>query len=278
MSRVFLRVPALIGAGILLSASSVSAAVFSELMYRPAENSRVPEYVEIYNERAVTYDLRGCRLTGAIRFLLPDTEESLLEAHGYLVVSRDPAALREGLNALLPDDVVVLEADEAPAGFDPRRHAAGKHYRYTIHNSRVRPVFERNYRWQVKKPLDVAAMNRAAGALIGEHDFSAFRGSKCTAKTTVRTLDGLVWRLEPPALILDAWGRGFLKQMVRNIVGTSVAIGRGRWPAGKMVDILKSRKREEAGRTAPAQGLCLIKVYFDQEEYRRAVGAPDQGD
>ena len=185
----------------------------------------------------------------------------------------DPAALREGLNALLPDDVVVLEADEAPAGFDPRRHAAGKHYRYTIHNSRVRPVFERNYRWQVKKPLDVAAMNLAAGFLVGEHDFSAFRGSKCTAKTSVRTLDGLAWRLEPPALILDAWGRGFLKQMVRNIVGTSVEIGRGRWPAGKMADILQSGKREEAGLTAPAQGLCLMKVYFDQEEYRQEGGA-----
>ena len=66
-----------------------------------------------------------------------------------------------------------------------------------------------------------------------------------------------------------------MKQMVRNIVGTSVEIGRRRWPAGKMDDILKSRKREKAGRTAPAQGLCLIKVYFDQEEYRRAVSAPD---
>jgi tRNA pseudouridine38-40 synthase len=189
-----------------------------------------------------------------------------------------PAALRDGLNALLPDDVVVLEAREAPAGFDPRRHAMGKHYRYIIHNSRVRPVFERNYRWHVKNPLDVAAMNRAAGVLVGEHDFSAFRGSNCTAKTTVRMLDGLAWRSEPPALVLDVWGRGFLKQMVRNIVGTCVEIGRGRWPAGKMADILQSRRREEAGLTAPAQGLCLLKVCFDEEEYRRAVGAPDQGD
>ena len=190
----------------------------------------------------------------------------------------DPAALREGLNALLPDDIVVIEAQEAPPGFDPCRQAVGKHYRYTIHNSRVRPVFERDYRWHVKKPLDVAAMNRAGDALIGEHDFSAFRGSDCTAKTPARTLDGLAWRLEPPALILDVWGRGFLKQMVRNIVGTSVDIGRGRWPVDKMAAILQSRNREEAGRTAPAQGLCLEKVFYDQEEYRRAVGAPDQGD
>jgi tRNA pseudouridine38-40 synthase len=189
----------------------------------------------------------------------------------------DPQQLREGLNALLPDDVVVLEADQAPEGFDPRREAVGKHYRYTIHNSRVRPLFERAFRWHVKKPLDVAAMQHAGDCLVGEHDFSAFRGANCTAKTTVRTLDGLAWRSGPPALILDVWGRGFLKQMVRNIVGTSVEIGRGRWPADKMAAILQSRKREEAGITASAQGLCLMKVFFDPEEYRSAVAGTHQG-
>jgi tRNA pseudouridine38-40 synthase len=190
----------------------------------------------------------------------------------------DPGQLREGLNALLPEEIAVLEAREAPEGFDPRRDAVGKHYRYTIHNSRVRPVFERAFRWHIKKPLDVSAMERAGDCLIGEHDFSAFRGANCTAKTTVRTLDRLAWRREPPVLILDVWGRGFLKQMVRNIVGTSVEIGRGRWPAEKMAAIQKSRKREEAGITAPALGLCLMKVFFDPEEYRSAVAGTDQGD
>ncbi len=189
-----------------------------------------------------------------------------------------PGQLKEGLNALLPEDVVVLEAQAAPEGFDPRRHAVGKHYRYTIHNHRVRPVFWRNFRWHVKKPLDVAAMNQAVAVLIGEHDFSAFRGSNCTARTTVRTLDRLIWRPEPPALVLDVWGRGFLKQMVRNIVGTCVEIGRGRWPAGRMGAILQSRSREEAGRTAPARGLCLQRVFYDREEYRRGVDNPDQVD
>lgn len=198
---------------------------------------------------------------------------------GLLNLSRhDPAQLREGLNALLPGDVVVLDAAEAPGDFDPRRDAVGKHYRYTIHNSRVRPVFERDFCWHVKKPLDAAAMNSAGACLIGEHDFSAFRGTNCTAKSPVRTLDGLIFRAEPPALILDAWGRGFLKQMVRNIVGTAVEIGRGRWPAAKMAAILRSRKREEAGRTAPAQGLCLVKVFYDVKEYQSAVAGPDQAD
>ena len=189
----------------------------------------------------------------------------------------DSQRLREGLNALLPDDVVVLEAAEAPEGFDPRRDAVGKHYRYTIHNTRVRPVFERAFRWHFKKTLDVAAMNLAAADLVGEHDFSAFRGPNCTAKSPVRTLDRLTWRSEPPALVLDVWGRGFLKQMVRNIVGTSVEIGRGRWPAGKMAAILQSRKREEAGQTAPPQGLSLMKVFYDREEYFGAVAGTDQG-
>jgi tRNA pseudouridine38-40 synthase len=189
----------------------------------------------------------------------------------------DPEQLREGLNALLPDDIAVLEAREAPEGFDPRREAVGKHYRYTIHNSRVRPVFERAFRWHIKKNLDVAAMEQAGACLIGEHDFSAFRGANCTAKTTVRTLDRLAWRPEPPVLILDVWGRGFLKQMVRNIVGTSVEIGRGQWPAGRMAAILQSKKREEAGRTAPAQGLCLMKVFYDRKEYESTVAGTDQG-
>jgi len=190
----------------------------------------------------------------------------------------DPAQLREGLNALLPDDVVVLQAAAAPEGFDPRRDAVGKHYSYTIHNSRVRPVFERAFCWHYKKTLDIAAMNLAAASLVGEHDFSAFRGPNCTARSPVRTLDRLAWRSDPPALILDVWGRGFLKQMVRNIVGTSVEIGRGRWPAGKMAAILQSRKRKEAGQTAPPQGLCLMKVFYDREEYFGAVAGTDQGD
>jgi tRNA pseudouridine38-40 synthase len=213
------------------------------------------------------------------RFTAASRTDTGVHAAGQVVClvnasQHDPDRLREGLNALLPEDVVVLEAQAAPAGFDPRRHAVGKHYRYTIHNHRVRPVFWRNFRWHVKKPLDVAAMNRAVACLIGEHDFSAFRGSNCTARTTVRTLDRLAWRPEPPALTLDVWGRGFLKQMVRNIVGTCVEIGRGRWPAGRMAAILQSRKREEAGLTAPARGLCLKRVFYDQEEYRRAVAVP----
>lgn len=189
----------------------------------------------------------------------------------------DPWRIREGLNALLPEDLAVLEAEEAPGSFDPCRDAVGKHYRYTIHNSRVRPIFARGFCWQVKKALDLEAMNRAAGMLAGEHDFSAFRGANCTAKNAVRRLDKLLWSAEPPALFLNVWGRGFLKQMVRNIAGTCVEVGRGRLEPETMAEILRSRDRRRAGPTAPACGLCLVRVYYQKEEYQLAFTEVEQG-
>ena len=181
-----------------------------------------------------------------------------------------PEVIREGLNGLLPEDIAVIEAGAAPEGFDPCRDAVGKHYRYTIHNHRVRPVLERRFRWHIKIPLDVVAMQAAVACLEGRHDFSAFRAADCEAQSAVRTIDHIVWRSRPPALILDVFGRGFLKQMVRNIVGTCVEIGRGRWPADKMREILDGCDRTRAGKTAQARGLCQMMVYFDQEDYRNA--------
>lgn len=182
-----------------------------------------------------------------------------------------PEIIREGLNSLLPEDIAVLEASQAPEGFDPRRDAAGKHYRYTIHNQRVRPVLERRLRWHIKAPLDVEAMRQALSCLVGRHDFSAFRAADCQAGHPVRTIDRISLSRRSPALVLDVFGNGFLKQMVRNIVGSCVEIGRGRWPADKMRRILDGRDRTRAGKTAPARGLCMMMVYYNQEEYRSAI-------
>jgi len=182
----------------------------------------------------------------------------------------EPQVLREGLNRFLPKDIVIKKAEIAPAGFDPRRQAVGKHYRYVIHNARVRPLFERNFRWHVRAELNLQSMNKAAACLIGEHDFSAFRASGCEAKHAVRTIDRIDWSSEESTVKLDIWGRGFLKQMVRNLAGTFVEIGRGRWSIDDMQIILESRNRERAGPTAPACGLCLVRVYYDKEEYRAA--------
>lgn len=183
---------------------------------------------------------------------------------------RDPETLRKGLNFHLPADIAVLEATWAEPGFNPRMAARGKHYRYTIHNHPSRPVLQRRFRWHLTRELDLPAMQTAARTLLGEHDFSALRGSGCAAKNPVRTIDRIGWRTEGEALRLDVFGRGFLKQMVRNIVGTCVEIGRGRWPAEKMAEILASRDRTQAGPTAPALGLCLERVFFEEDAYRAA--------
>ncbi len=185
---------------------------------------------------------------------------------------RDPETLRKGLNFHLPEDIGVVEASWAEPDFNPRMDAVGKHYRYTIHNHPSRPVLRRCFRWHLTRELDLAAMRTAARTLLGEHDFSALRGSGCSAKSPVRTIDRIGWRRDGDALILDVFGRAFLKHMVRNIAGTCVEIGRGRWPAEKMTEILESRDRTQAGPTAPAAGLCLERVFFEEDAYRAAWG------
>lgn len=183
-----------------------------------------------------------------------------------------PEKLLEGLNHYLPEDVAIVDAETVKEDYDPRRQAAGKHYRYVIWNRRVRPVFSRQLCWHVRQLLREDAMNRAARALLGEHDFSAFRASGCTAASPVRRLDSLAWHREGPFLVLDVFGRAFLKQMVRNIVGTLVEVGRGRLPGDELAPILASGDRRRAGPTAPARGLCLVKVYLDEYQYRADAG------
>jgi tRNA pseudouridine38-40 synthase len=177
-----------------------------------------------------------------------------------------------GLNALLPAAIAVKEAQEAPGDFHARRAARGKHYRYTIIETPVRSPLLARRAWWVRGPLDRAAMRAGAAALVGEHDFSAFRGQGCEAKTTVRLLRALDLVESPDAggpapppaglLQIDLRATAFLKHMVRNIVGTLVEIGRGRFAAADVAAILDSRDRRRAGPTAPPQGLCLMSVEY----------------
>jgi tRNA pseudouridine38-40 synthase len=183
----------------------------------------------------------------------------------------DPDTLRKGLNALLPEDIAVLSIEPVSPGFNPRRDVCGKHYRYSIHNHPVRPVFQRAFRWHLRKRLDQGAMQQACECLIGMHDFSAFQASGGESETTERSIDRLCWTSNPPEIYFDIWGRAFLKQMVRIIVGTCVDIGQGRKPIEHLAKVLFSRDRASAGKTAPAQGLCLMKVFYDEEEYKRAI-------
>lgn len=170
-------------------------------------------------------------------------------------------ALHRALNAQLPRDVAVLAVDEIPVDWDALREARGKHYRYQIWNGRVRsPLRETSWHW-VASALDVAAMQRAAGLFVGRHDFAAFQAAGSSAKTSVRRLEALECTGQSGDEIrLDVRGEGFLRHMVRNLAGTLIEIGRGRWAPEQAGEILRSGERGRAGPTAPAQGLVLVAV------------------
>jgi tRNA pseudouridine38-40 synthase len=188
----------------------------------------------------------------------------------------DARDLGRALNATLSEDVRVLSAAEAPADFNARFSARSKMYRYRISNTRVMSPFQRRFAWHVSRTLDLDAMNDAARELLGEHDFAAFQGApsrsernKSTVdKDTTRTLTRSVWTEEPVTgggrlLIYEVEGTGFLKYMVRAVVGTLVEVGDGRRGAASLRNILESRDRAAAGPTAPAAGLYLVRVDYD---------------
>jgi len=170
------------------------------------------------------------------------------------------------LNALLPRDIAVRETMEVPESFNSRFSALSKHYRYTIWNHRVRPAIERAFCWHLRWELDDALAQEAAKALLGEHDFACFQSSNAEVQTTVRTVTHAEWRADAPRRVtFDIEADGFLYNMVRAIVGTLTDIARGKLPPERMAEILASKDRGMAGRTAPAQGLCLMSVAYPEE-------------
>lgn len=171
----------------------------------------------------------------------------------------------EGTNRFLPADVAIQSARIVPDGFKPITMAHAKQYRYTIINSSVRSPLDRLYSWQVRERLDLAAMEDAAGRFVGTHDFAAFRASNCVAKTTVRRIDSVQISQQDSRIIIDVIGGGFLKNMVRIMVGTLVEIGKGRFTPSDIDLLLQGRDRKEAGCTAPACGLCLIEVKYPEK-------------
>ncbi len=168
-----------------------------------------------------------------------------------------------GVNALLPKDIAVLSAEEREEGFDARRSARGKIYRYRISNRPGRSPLERRFAWEVFQPLSAEAMARAGAALVGRHDFSAFRASDCEASTTVREVRRLEVRRSGERVEVEIEATAFLKHMVRNIVGTLVEVGLGRREEASVAAVLAGRDRVQAGATAPAHGLCLEKVFYE---------------
>ena len=222
------------------------------------------------NGRSVQEELEKgiARLCGeAVRVTGAGRTDAGVHARGQVASLRAPRELplkawTAGLNALLPDDVACVRAEIAPDGFDARRWARGKRYSYAILQTAVRSPLERARAWEIRRPLDVEAMRRAAPALIGMHDFSALRASDCPARTTLREVRRLEIRERGPRVELIVEATAFLKHMVRNIVGTLVEVGHGRRDAGSLAALLESRDRTRAGPTAPPHGLTLEEVFY----------------
>ncbi|BCS51991.1 tRNA pseudouridine(38-40) synthase TruA [Geobacter sp. SVR] len=171
-------------------------------------------------------------------------------------------AFVEGTNRFLPPDIVILDAAEVAPGFRPIADAVAKHYRYTVYNSTVRSPLRRFMSWHVRERLDLEAMHAAAAHFVGRHDFAAFRASNCATKTSVRRIDAVDIVRDGETITIDVIGEGFLKNMVRVMAGTLVDIGKGRFAPEHVAWLLANPDRKKAGVTAPACGLCLIKVTY----------------
>jgi tRNA pseudouridine38-40 synthase len=170
--------------------------------------------------------------------------------------------LQRALNGLLPADISVLKIEEIKPDFHSRFSAKAKTYRYTILNRPQRSAFLRDRAYFYRYPLNFQLMQREAKALLGRHDFAAFCASGASAKDTRRTIRKIVLRKNGGLITIEIEADGFLYNMVRNIVGTLLEIGRGKFPAGSMRKILRLKNREAAGPTAPARGLVLVKVKY----------------
>ncbi len=164
----------------------------------------------------------------------------------------------------LPADLALRHVREVPADFHPGRDAVSKLYRYRIYNADQRPVVDlaARYTWHVWYPLDLEMLRAAAAALVGRHDFAGFQSQGSPRASTVRTIHRMHVERRGREVWIDVEGDGFLYNQVRNMVGTLVEIGRGRWPVTRVSEILAQCDRTLAGPTAPPQGLCLQWVRY----------------
>ena len=182
----------------------------------------------------------------------------------------DPDRVQRSVNRMLAPEVVVVRAGRAPAGFDARRSATAREYRYRIRAGAVPSPFTARYEWHRPGQYEVGRMRRAARMLEGEHDFASFSRAAGGSASTVRTLDRLVVRREGEVLEVRARAGSFLHQMVRSLVGTLVAVGEGKMEPDTMPEVLEARSRGAAGPVAPPHGLTLVRVVYGGSASRPA--------
>jgi tRNA pseudouridine38-40 synthase len=174
----------------------------------------------------------------------------------------ETAELHRALNATLPDDIVILNAESCGDDFDPRRHAVGRVYEYRVLNQAWRSPFERRYAWLIREPLDLDRMNEAARIFLGEHDFAAFRTLGTQVKSTVRRVQVSEWKRAGTHLTYRVEATSFLRHMVRTMVATMIEVGRGKLEPSVVAELIQHRERAMAPAAAPPQGLFLIEVRY----------------
>lgn len=184
-------------------------------------------------------------------------------AHFKTKSQMDVHTIQRALNSLLPSDIVIQRAEEVKEDFHARKQSKSKVYEYCILNRKVRSPFQHGYAWHIPQKLDFRAMEGATQDLVGEHDFSSFRSVGSPTRTAVRKVIRAKWKKGRDGLIrFEIEANGFLKQMVRAIVGTLVEVGKGKISSEEFQKILCAKDRKRAGPTAPARGLFLKEVKY----------------
>jgi tRNA pseudouridine38-40 synthase len=175
----------------------------------------------------------------------------------------DVQTIQRALNSLLPSDMVIQKVEEVDEDFHARKQSKSKTYEYRILNRNIRSAFHRGYAWHIPQTLNIREMKKATRSLMGEHDFSSFRSVGSPKKTAVRKVTRAEWKRGRDGLLrFEIEANGFLKQMVRAIVGTLIEVGKGKIASEDFQRILDSRDRKQAGPTAPAHGLFLKEVKY----------------
>lgn len=183
-------------------------------------------------------------------------------ANAQLETSLSPDEIRDYMNHYLPEDICVNSVTIASDRFHARYKAVGKLYTYTCYVGDKKPVFNRKFVTVLEKKPDVVAMQKAAAYLTGSNDYKSFCGNPKMTKSTVRVVDSIEIVQKKDLLYLNFHGTGFLQNMVRILTGTLLEVGYGTYPPEHVKDILEGKNRQLAGPTAPAQGLCLMRVDY----------------
>jgi tRNA pseudouridine38-40 synthase len=184
----------------------------------------------------------------------------------HLSTTKTPGQIQEYMNQYLPEDIGVIAIRKVPERFHARLHAKGKKYQYRIINSTTPHVFDRRYCYVYPDKLDMDAMKEAASYLIGTQDFKAFTSTKKGKKSTSRTIHSIDFEKIKDEIQITFYGDGFLYHMIRIVVGTLLEVGAGVRTAESVKDTIRSLSRDQAGPLAPALGLSLLEVFYEENE------------